>query len=182
MQQASNEADQPDETQIIDSLFERGDYITQAVFDPLRNALMSEVKTNGFTSAISFCNLQALPIAQHMEQEYNISIRRATDRPRNPLNEADALEMQQIQAYRDSLSQDAPPRPIVVSFDEESGQYHYFKPIFTMSLCLNCHGIEGETLRSELDTTLARLYPGDRAIGYQDKELRGIWHITFDVR
>lgn len=178
MQKDSDQAGQPDKTQVMDSLYERGDYITQTVFDTLRNALMSEVKTNGFPSAVSFCNLQALPIAQHMEQEYNVSIRRATDRPRNPLNEADQLEMNQIMAYRDSLFKDAPPKP-VIHFDEEKGQYHYFKPIFTMSLCLNCHGIEGETLRSELDSTLNRLYPGDRAIGYEDKELRGIWHITF---
>jgi hypothetical protein len=49
-------------------------------------------------------------------------------------------------------------------------------------MCLQCHGIPNNQI---LPTTLSKikeLYPTDKATGYGENELRGIWVIEMDKK
>ena len=50
----------------------------------------------------------------------------------------------------------------------------------TKPLCLKCHGKIGETLNEDDYTIIKKIYPDDKAIGYDNENLRGIWSIQFE--
>ena len=47
-------------------------------------------------------------------------------------------------------------------------------------MCLQCHGTEKE-VSPETYKAIKNLYPKDRALGYAENEVRGIWSIQFQV-
>ena len=67
--------------------------------------------------------------------------------------------------------------PIVVDMGEETEFYY---PIITNSMCLKCHGTPGKELESLTLSKILELYPKDKAIGYNENEVRGIWSIRFE--
>ena len=56
--------------------------------------------------------------------------------------------------------------------DLADGALGYVEPIRIEALCLNCHG---ETLTEPVQARLAELYPEDRATGFADGDLRGLF-------
>ena len=63
---------------------------------------------------------------------------------------------------------------------DEEGYPTFFAPILDKGLCLTCHGIVGETLLPENDEKIKTLYPEDKAVGYSEGDLRGVWSIMFN--
>jgi len=164
-------------TAIEDSLFERGEVITSLTFDSLRTHLMAAMASGGPQEAVNYCNLSALTITASLEREFGVTIKRAATQNRNPLNKATEWESSIIEEYSKDLSADLPPKSRLF---KEGNKVHFVKPIFTLPLCLQCHGKVGETMTSEMQDFILSKYPEDQATGYGDKELRGIWHITFE--
>jgi hypothetical protein len=50
------------------------------------------------------------------------------------------------------------------------------EPIYNQPLCLTCHG---ETIDPELRARIRDLYPRDRATGFRDGDLRGVFWVEF---
>lgn len=139
--------------------------------------LMGAIQNKGVLHALSFCNVQAMPLTDSMATKFNASIKRVSNRNRNPANKANSEERQYISTYQDIISNGGNPEPAVVE-GEKNVDFYY--PIVTNDMCLKCHGTPNQEIQPETYKKINALYPKDEAIGYGVNEVRGIWHITFE--
>ncbi len=164
------------EQEALTMWMQKGDSLVSTTFDSLRNTLLRTIAEQGFPGAIQFCNTMALPLtAAYTNAE--TSIRRATDKYRNPANNADSME-QRLLTYFQQQRKEQKEMTAVVETDKQ-GRKHFFKPIIMQRMCLNCHGNKDENISTATWDAIRKLYPGDRAINYREGDLRGLWHIVF---
>lgn len=154
-----------------------GKEITQATFNELSTNLMAQMKLGGPMQAIPFCNSEAMPITKKMEDKFNVSIKRASDKLRNSENKTTERELQIMSDYKSALKNNTELIPIVEINEYQNIQF--YAPIIIDSKCLACHGLLGEELNIKTDSLIKALYPEDIAIGYKVGDLRGIWSIEF---
>jgi hypothetical protein len=147
-----------------------------AVQATLGKTLQQKIKEEGTPGAIEFCNLNALSITDSLSREFGVTISRITDRPRNQQNRAHDEEMNYISIYREDLAEGRTPKGLVAPGDST---IHFYYPILTNNLCLQCHGTRESEISPGVFDKLQELYPEDRAIGYASGELRGLWKVTF---
>ena len=67
----------------------------------------------------------------------------------------------------------------IVEVDNNNNK-HYYAPILLKANCLACHGKVDEFISVKTDSIIKSLYPDDKAVGYNEGDLRGIWSITFE--
>lgn len=143
----------------------------------LASNLVGAIQKGGPINALEFCNTEAIPLTDSMSVQLQAHIKRVTDQPRNPYNQADNTELSYIEAAKQSLSEGKDVKPSIRSINGKVTGYY---PIITNQLCMQCHGSEG----SQIDeTTLAKiqeLYPEDKATGYDIGEFRGIWVVEVE--
>ncbi|MCB0465165.1 MAG: DUF3365 domain-containing protein [Aequorivita sp.] len=156
---------------------ERGMQIVQTTKAELGKNLMGQIQKNGVIAALEFCNVQALPITDSMATVHNVHIKRVTDKPRNPQNKANAAELQYLENFKKQVAAGDEVNPIVVEMGNETEFYY---PIVTNSMCLKCHGTPGKELEALTLSKIKELYPMDKATGYNENEVRGIWSIRFE--
>lgn len=154
-----------------------GQVIQQATFATLSGALQNAMAEGGVTAALRYCNTAAYPLTDSLSAEYGVSIRRATERPRNPSNRAMDRESAVLSAYRDALAAGEQVAPRVHEVDDST--VVYYAPIRAQPLCLNCHGTVGREVTPAAADLIAELYPADEALGYAEGDLRGIWSLMF---
>jgi hypothetical protein len=99
-------------------------------------------------------------------------IKRVTDQPRNPNNQANAEELNYIRTAKSLLENGEKIEPAL--FDHVETMLGYY-PITTNAMCLKCHGEPEKQINQKTLDVLAALYPEDEAKGYGENELRGIW-------
>lgn len=155
----------------------RGDSLVRITFDSLRNTLSRLMTTEGPQGAVRFCNLQALQLT-NLHSSDDISIGRVTDKTRNPGNALSELDKKQFEKYIALLEKKDSLPSVVIT---QNNKAHYYKPILIQSMCLNCHGVAGKEIPAQVVTTIDSLYPSDMAKGYKSGELRGMWHIVFNL-
>jgi cytochrome c553 len=136
--------------------------------------LMETIQKKGTLKALSFCNIQAIPLTDSMSTKFNASIKRVSDKNRNPNNKANTEELQYIAQFKKELAAKKEIKPVVV---EKGNKVQFYYPIETNTMCLQCHG---KQIKREVSKQIMKLYPKDLAIGYNENEVRGIWSITFD--
>ena len=159
------------------SVKERGMQMAQSTKAELGKNLMGQIQKNGVIAALDFCNLQALPITDSMASAHKAYIKRVTDKPRNPKNKANAAELQYLENFKKQVAAGDEVNPIVVDMGTETEFYY---PIVTNSMCLKCHGTPGKELETLTLSKIKELYPADKATGYGENEVRGIWSIRFE--
>lgn len=137
--------------------------------------LMGAIQSEGTLAAVKFCNVEAYPLTDSVSKAYNAVIKRVSDRPRNPDNQANAEELARIAAFKKTVAVGGPIEPVVVSREEE---HRFYYPITTNTMCLQCHGTPGEQVEPEVMASLKELYPMDQALGYDVNQVRGIWSIS----
>lgn len=182
-----NEKDQADHISSNDSVavVQEGKAITQDAFQVLSSKLGQAVQEGGIGYALEFCNVEALPITDSLSANYNVELRRASHRPRNPANRADSLEMETIRDYLSKLENQDPgqaedQKELEPRVYKESEHIIYHAPIMINNgLCLNCHGREGAQIQKKNLELIRQLYPDDEATGFEIGELRGIWSVEF---
>lgn len=140
--------------------------------------LMGTIQKEGTEKALAFCNHEAVPLTDSMSVRYNAKIKRVSDKNRNPNNKANAEELIYIEQFKKDLAEKKEVKPIVV---EEGEQVHFYYPIPTNTMCLQCHG-KPEAIKPEVVKKIKELYPNDLAVGYGENEVRGIWSIVFDKK
>ena len=156
-----------------------GQQIAMRTKSELGNNLKRALQAGGPTSAIEFCSERAVPIANEMSARLNASIRRVSDRPRNPGNAAVNSELDYITAAQSTLAAGITPEPAVQEIDERMVGYY---PIVTNGMCLQCHGSPGVNIAEETLNALQAIYPNDKAVGYRESQIRGIWVIAMDKK
>lgn len=154
--------------------------VSLAVMEETKKTLGGELKAamirGGIAEAVAYCNVHALPLTDSIGQRYNATVKRVTDKPRNPANAPTQAERKHLDHWRNLI---AAGDQRVVTEEESAEAYHYYMPIKIEPLCLNCHGMPGETVTAESQALIAAKYPNDKATGYQVGDLRGLWHISF---
>lgn len=168
-----------DRIEAIDTtaVVERGSAITRAAFQELSTSLGQAIQEGGIEHALQFCKVEALPLTDSLSTHYDVQLRRATHRPRNPSNRADSLEMETIRDYISRLERDEELKPAVYQRED---QIIFHAPIvINNGLCLNCHGTVGDQINERDMELLKELYPDDKATGFTMGELRGIWSVAF---
>ncbi len=102
-----------------------------------------------------------------------ITFNNVSDRPRNPRQRADAVEMTAIAHFRANPDDELVFRP----FTAADGQpyFLYARPILVEEYCLGCHGAPEDAPQAVRDRY------NDAAFGYRVGELRGILSIKLPV-
>lgn len=155
----------------------KGQEITTASFASLSGALQKAMKEGGVQKAIPYCNLEAMALTDSLSDVYGVEIRRTSLRYRNPKNAPDTTEIRVLSDFKDSFKKGEKP---AVQLELRGDEVHYYQPIYTAALCLKCHGRPGEELALEDRERIKLLYPYDKAVGYQEGDLRGMWSLTFN--
>lgn len=141
----------------------------------LQGELKQAMQSGGPENAIDVCANKAPQITAAVGAEKGVSLRRVTEKSRNPLSVPDAWEGQVLKEFEQKLAQGAKPDTLeryeVVKVGNTQ-TFRYMKGIVTQEVCMNCHG-DKDTMAEGVKAKLAALYPNDQATGYKPNMLRG---------
>jgi mono/diheme cytochrome c family protein len=153
------------------SYVDRGFQFAMSTKSVLGKNLKGKIKSEGTDGALEFCNLNAMPLIDSMSNELDVHIRRVSDKPRNQLNQADVEQLVIIDSFKAFMEKGEEIAPTTTEKDDVVIGYY---PIVTNQMCLQCHGgkdqIQASTMR-----LISEKYPADKAQGYAENQLRGIW-------
>ena len=144
------------------SPLERAALARDALFNELSTRLLAAMSSGGPAKAIEVCSKLAPKLAKDVGEQHHVSIGRTAIRLRNENNLPPK--------WAEPLLKDLPTKPVVQ--DLENGRTGVLFPILLKVQCLTCHGPD-DKIASEIRTELARLYPNDKATGFQEGDLRG---------
>jgi hypothetical protein len=141
-----------------------------APFKRQLQAALKEGLSQGPSQAVAACRLRAPEIAASLSGD-GVRVGRTSHRLRNPANAPPDWVEPILQTYlADSTDQE--PRTATLS----DGRAGYAEPIATQGLCLVCHG---DALAPGVAEQIRELYPEDRAVGFREGELRGVFWVEF---
>jgi hypothetical protein len=155
---------------------ELGNLIVNQSQKALGTELKAALQRGGVAEAVNYCNLKAIPLTDSLARFYNVIIKRATQKARNPLNMANQNEGEIAGVWETKQENNGEISPVL--FEGENA-VEFYSPIVLQSMCTNCHGIVGESLSLENNQLIKDKYPNDLATGYAEGDLRGMWHVTF---
>lgn len=154
----------------------KGKRIASMTKSEIGENLMGAIKKYQVVGAIDFCNEKAIPITLAHAKKAGAIIKRATDKPRNKSNLADTEESSVIKSYIAAKASGQPLEPRIIDKD---GEYHFYAPIVTNSLCLKCHGSAESEIEPAVIKKINNLYPEDQAKGYSDDQIRGVFSVRW---
>jgi hypothetical protein len=128
--------------------------------------LSEKVAAGGLASAVDVCRTAAPPIAAELGAELGLRIGRTSSRLRNPDNEAPKWVATVVAGPEESAGRSR-------VFLSDDGAMGVTLPVRMKAMCLSCHGAP-EKLDPAAQERISSLYPGDRATGYADGDLRGL--------
>ncbi|MBT8185955.1 MAG: DUF3365 domain-containing protein, partial [Eudoraea sp.] len=175
--QQDREATDPEQPDSHSRFSKAGMEYANAAKSQLGKNLIRAIGEEGTSGAISFCHTEATKLTDSVSVMKNAIIKRVTDKPRNQANAASKEELGYIKYYKKLIASETAPKPIVKS---EKGEVSFYYPITTNAMCLQCHGKPRDEIKESTLATLRQLYPDDRAVGYGQNEVRGLWAINFD--
>ena len=126
-----------------------------------------QMQKGGPESALEFCNIEAMPLTKLMSDKHGLVISRVSDKMRNPENVANQEELKLIEQYKKQLLAGELLKPVRTAT-------HYYEPLVTNIMCLQCHGEPGKNVQPKVAAQIAKLYPADLAMGYKENEVRGL--------
>lgn len=136
------------------------------LFERLSTRLFDVVTEDGHAAAIAVCKEAAPRIAAEVGRELEITIGRTSHRLRNPSNAPpDWLAAGGIATASRPTAYRLPDGALGVTL-----------PIPTKGMCLACHGDAG-SISPEVRGSLASDYPEDRATGFSEGDLRGVFWV-----
>ena len=121
--------------------------------------------------------MHAITLTDSIARVHDAKIRRVTDRPRNPANQANETELAYINMLKiKEEKQEVLPPSILIVDGKMTGYY----PIQTARMCIQCHGTLGTDILPETAERLHLLYPQDKATGYGENQLRGLFVVEMN--
>ena len=141
--------------------------------------LAAAINAKGTVYAVEFCNVEAIPITDSMANILGASLKRVTDKMRNPENQANEDELAFIKKMKGEMQTGKSPEPLVV---EINGKMVGYYPIVTNALCVKCHGNKDIDIEQPTFRKIKALYPSDKALGYSVNELRGMWKVEMNKK
>lgn len=147
----------------------------KSFMESLKSVLIKEIQTNGIVKAVSVCSDTAQVLTNNYGISKGIYIKRVSFKNRNPLNVPDEFEAKVLRMFEEQFKNDQlKPETEYAEMVEVNGVYklRYMKPIFVQPECLNCHGAEDQ-ISPQVKEVINKIYPDDKAKGYQMGDLRG---------
>ena len=147
----------------------------QQLGQEMRKKLVDSMQKNGAAGAIDVCAKDAPIISSRIENELGVTIKRTSLKLRNPQNAPDAAEKELLEnlAAAHKAGEKLPSGVAVFPSDPR----RFFKVITMEQACLKCHG-DLKTVSEAVRKEVAATYPEDKAVGYQEGDLRGIISVT----
>ncbi|MBY5958249.1 DUF3365 domain-containing protein [Membranicola marinus] len=178
-QSVGESEDKTETTQVdLESWKTQGQEYAMKAQQALGQNLKAALQQGGPPFAVDFCNTRAIPITDSAAQELKVSLRRVSDKYRNPGNQANEKESKYISRAKEQLAAGETIHPAI---EEMEGKMIGYYPILTNAMCMNCHGQPGKDINEETLNLIKERYPDDRAVGYQPHEVRGIWVVEMDA-
>jgi len=148
----------------------------------LESALQAAMAEGGPANAIAVCNERAPAIAGAAGEAIGGYVGRTSLRLRNPANAPNAWEravLERFEARRAGGEDPGALEHYAVITRGDRRVFRYMKAIPTRGLCLACHG---EQLSPEVAAKLDRLYPEDRARGFEVGDIRGAFTVRWPMQ
>lgn len=133
----------------------------------LMKNVAEQIEKGGAETALDYCNIEAMPLTKSMSEKFGLEISRVSDKMRNPKNFANAEELKLIEQYKQQILAGEDLKPVRT-------ETHYYEPLVTNAMCLQCHGEPGKNIKPNVSAKIAKLYPEDLATGYKENEVRGL--------
>jgi len=143
----------------------------------LKGELVTAMNDSGPLGALDVCKVKAPEIALAHTQEAVWSIKRVSERFRNPDNQASEAEQKILTMFADTSGEAVPRWSEWTTSSGGDSTFTLFQAIRVSDLCLKCHGGASQLAPGVADK-LAELYPNDRATGYASGDLRGMFVVT----
>lgn len=139
----------------------------------MKGELMKAVSEGGMAGAIKVCKEMAPAVMARYAEHPGWSIKRVTDKPRNPGHMVDSIQREVLAKF---ATADPEHKDCIGTWmDAGTGKtYHYFKPIAMDGMCTKCHGT-AEAMDPDVAMMLPEFYPEDQATGYEVGDLRGMF-------
>jgi mono/diheme cytochrome c family protein len=157
-----------------------GRQVAQELLEAMGAEMTAAMQQGGPMAAIETCSIIGLPLTRELAQRQDapIEVKRATDRARNPENRADSEELRALAYFAAALErgEELPADHVQKVVREGQSYLRYYQPLTVAARCLACHG-DGAAMDEGLRSTLARRYPEDRALGYREGDLRGVFRL-----
>ncbi len=167
------------ESEILNLAKERGDKIATQAQMALGSKLKEALQEGGPVHALEFCNVNAYPLLDDLRETYNVSIKRASLRTRNPDDKPNDIEAQILDAYQYNIENELELNDNLQKLGDSA--ILFTRPIsLNNGICLNCHGEVGTEINQLTLEKIEELYPEDNAKGHKLGDLRGMWSIVFD--
>lgn len=144
----------------------------------LRGRLREAMTRDGAPAAVDFCHLEAPRIAEQVMAEHGVRLGRVAvpGRNRNPGNVAEGWLQELAMSFQAAVDTGGAPEAQVAVLREDvppGVELRLARGIRVEAACLMCHG---DNIAPEIAARLAEHYPGDRATGFKEGDLRGlIW-------
>lgn len=142
----------------------------------LRNGLLNAFSDGDVIDALNMCSLTAEDLT-NSNNSLNTSIKRISQKYRNPENKPSKYELQILRDFEKKLLNGAKVsdliyRKVINNYGKKT--LVYLKAIPTKDICLNCHGsnIEDKVLKE-----IKILYPSDKAINFKLGDIRGAFSV-----
>ena len=171
--------DQPDSSAVIVS---EESSRARAAIGAFASALQAELKNamqqGGPVNAIAVCNTTAMPITAKVSSEQGLMLSLVSLKNRNPANAPGDWQREILESFENRKA--AGEELATIAWSEVAAvdgkqQFRFMKAIPTGALCLQCHG---SNMNPEVSARLTELYPGDKATGYTEGDIRGAFVVT----
>lgn len=153
--------------------------LTQEFATTLKRELEAAIQSGGPIKAIGVCDERAPAIAADLSARTGWAVGRVSLKPRNAkIGQPDAWETQVLTQFDERKSTGEPVEAMAfteVVETEGVKNFRFMKAIPTNDLCLACHGSD---ITPEVIATLDTRYPGDKARGYANGDVRGAFTLT----
>lgn len=156
-----------------DELIEKSRKAISELQNNLKAELQKAMKNGGPKNAINICNIKAPEIASNISIEEGVEINRVALKYRNPNNIPDEWERLVIEEFITRANSGENINSLE-SIKNEGEYFRYMKAIPMGSVCSTCHGTN---ISKSLQGDILKLYPEDKAIGFNHGDIRGAFSV-----
>jgi uncharacterized protein DUF3365 len=153
----------------LHEVISRADTIIVTMHDALLRELREGLARGGPVAAIASCHVDAAGVSQRLARGEGIAAGRTSDRLRNPSNAPRPWAAALVKANAGRRMRDVDG--FAVDLGDRVG---VLRPIAQARTCLSCHG-PVERITPAMRQLLAEKYPADRAVGFEEGQVRG-WY------
>lgn len=159
------------------ALIEKAENAIMVFQKALKGELMAAMQKGGPKAAVEICNEKAPQIAEKVNLNENVTIRRTSLKVRNPGNAPDEWERQTLENF-EKRKANGENINAIKAYKNAGDTFVYMKPIPMMGMCASCHGTN---ISKPLYSHIKEFYPDDKAIGFDIGDIRGAFVVEINM-